>query len=154
MLTFYWTPTKTICIIVILSGRVDNMKQKTWWQKIECKYSGFHHWDMSILEGGYCFLLISMLKGLWLYQTGQTFLPCDTLIYFIHFNNFCRYWKYLSDRSYMAPMAFDTSNPLYTVTVPAFFIGSTTIIILIGTFSVCHFLAYGKDEDKIFKNTA
>jgi len=60
-----------------------------------------------------------------------------------------RYWKYLSDRSYMAPMAFDTRNPIYTVTIPAFLIGSTTIMILIGSLSLYHYFAYSKVDKRI-----
>ena len=65
-----------------------------------------------------------------------------------------RYWKYLSDRSYIAPMAFDTSNPLFTTTVPAFFCGSAVIILFMGTLSFCHWLAYVKDHDKMLKINA
>ena len=59
-----------------------------------------------------------------------------------------RYWKYLSDRSYMAPMAFTDHNPILTTTIPAFFLGSAVIALFIGTLSFCHWIAKGQDEDR------
>jgi len=55
-----------------------------------------------------------------------------------------RYWHFLSDRSYMAPLAFKNSNQIITTTIPAFFIGSLAIIIFIGAFSFCHWMSYGR----------
>ena len=59
-----------------------------------------------------------------------------------------RYWEYLSDRSYMAPMAFKKSDPIMTTTIPTFLIGSGTIIMFTGIFSFCHWVSYGRHEEK------
>ena len=48
----------------------------------------------------------------------------------------------------MAPMAFENSNPIWKTTVPAFFIGSGSIILFMGTLSFCHWMSYGRHEEK------
>merc|ERR1712110_1142181 len=59
-----------------------------------------------------------------------------------------RYWKYLSDRSYMAPMAFSDDNQLLTTTIPAFFLGSAVICLFIGTLSCCNWIANAQDNKR------
>ena len=60
-----------------------------------------------------------------------------------------RYWKYLSDRSYFAPMAFSTSDPLITITLPAFFAVMSVILLVVGILSVGHYLAYIRGGEKL-----
>ena len=65
-----------------------------------------------------------------------------------HSKSIFRYWKYLSDRTYMAPMAFSDHDPILTTTIPAFFLGSAIICLFIGTLSFCHWIASVQDNQR------
>ena len=60
-----------------------------------------------------------------------------------------RYWKYLSDRSYFAPMAFSTSDPLIAITLPAFCVVMSVILLVVSTLSIAHYLAYVRGGEKM-----
>lgn len=60
-----------------------------------------------------------------------------------------KFWKYLSDRSYFAPMAFKKGNPIVTTTIPAFFIGSLGIILILTSMTFCNKLSFRDPESKL-----
>merc|ERR1711953_149566 len=60
-----------------------------------------------------------------------------------------RYWSYLSDRTYFAPMAFSSKDPLITITLPTFCVGMSVIVVVVGTLSLYHYLAYVRGRDKL-----
>ena len=64
-------------------------------------------------------------------------------------NILARYWSYLSDRTYFAPMAFSSKDPLITITLPTFCVGMSVIVVVVGTLSLYHYLAYVRGGDKL-----
>ena len=145
---------------VLLDPDKDNLYHSytVWWGggwfpggslNYNCCPPGFPLKAMSSLDGGFCSRQMFTSRDLSWFQIGFTLTLIIPNIYYTGTSRYSRYWKYLSDRSYFAPMAFSTSNPLVSITLPAFCAVVSVIVLVVGTLSFAHYLAYIKGGEKL-----
>ena len=59
-----------------------------------------------------------------------------------------KFWRFLSDRSYFAPKAFEETSLVFSITLPVTLSIMGLILVILTMFSFCHWLAYTRMAKK------